>query len=146
MQNLRKVIAEKVYPDMGIKESEVFISDGAQCDIARLQVRNVLLIHTHPSRSSPHVCVQFQFATESHLLPPGPLCTQTLFGPNVTIAVQDPTFPVRTWSHNPMHFDHHAAVPCRLAQVRFCSTQLLDRLAHMHARASCMCRATWTTA
>ncbi|CAD6202478.1 unnamed protein product [Miscanthus lutarioriparius] len=52
--NLRKVIAEKVYPAMGIKESEVFISDGAQCDIARLQ---------------------------------------TLFGPNVTIAVQDPTFP-----------------------------------------------------
>ncbi|WVZ55815.1 hypothetical protein U9M48_006426, partial [Paspalum notatum var. saurae] len=52
--NLRKVIAEKVYPGMGIKESEVFISDGAQCDIARLQM---------------------------------------LFGPNVTIAVQDPTFP-----------------------------------------------------
>lgn len=52
--NLRKVIAEEVYPDMGIQESEVFISDGAQCDIARLQ---------------------------------------TLFGPNVTIAVQDPTFP-----------------------------------------------------
>ncbi|CAL4913067.1 unnamed protein product [Urochloa decumbens] len=52
--NLRKVIAEKVYPNMGIKESEVFISDGAQCDIARLQ---------------------------------------TLFGPNVSIAVQDPTFP-----------------------------------------------------
>lgn len=52
--NLRKVIAEKVYPDMGIKESDVFISDGAQSDIARLQ---------------------------------------TLFGPNVSIAVQDPTFP-----------------------------------------------------
>ncbi|CAN6290351.1 unnamed protein product [Urochloa humidicola] len=52
--NLRKVIAEKVYTNMGIKESEVFISDGAQCDIARLQ---------------------------------------TLFGPNVSIAVQDPTFP-----------------------------------------------------
>ncbi|KAJ1298387.1 hypothetical protein BS78_01G449000 [Paspalum vaginatum] len=51
---LRKVIAEKVYPGMGIKGSEVFISDGAQCDIARLQM---------------------------------------LFGPNVTIAVQDPTFP-----------------------------------------------------
>ena len=30
VQNLRKVIAEKVYPNMGIKESEVFISDGAQ--------------------------------------------------------------------------------------------------------------------
>nr|CAB3496802.1 unnamed protein product [Digitaria exilis] len=52
--SLRKVIAEKVYPNMGIKDSDVFISDGAQCDIARLQM---------------------------------------LFGPNVTIAVQDPTFP-----------------------------------------------------
>ncbi|KAG8097219.1 hypothetical protein GUJ93_ZPchr0013g33896 [Zizania palustris] len=51
--NLRNAIADKVYSDMGIKESEVFISDGAQCDIARLQM---------------------------------------LFGPNVTIAVQDPTF------------------------------------------------------
>ncbi|KAL6867293.1 hypothetical protein ACP4OV_015317 [Aristida adscensionis] len=53
-ENLRKAIAEKVYPNMGIKESEVFVSDGAQCDIARLQM---------------------------------------LFGSNVTIAVQDPTFP-----------------------------------------------------
>lgn len=41
-QNLRKEIADKVYPDMGIKESEVFISDGAQCDIARLQVLQVI--------------------------------------------------------------------------------------------------------
>ncbi|KAG8073842.1 hypothetical protein GUJ93_ZPchr0006g43960 [Zizania palustris] len=53
-KNLRKAIADKVYSGMGIKESEVFISDGAQCDIARLQM---------------------------------------LFGSNVTIAVQDPTFP-----------------------------------------------------
>ncbi|KAL6649395.1 hypothetical protein ACP70R_013619 [Stipagrostis hirtigluma subsp. patula] len=52
--NLRKAIAEKIYPNTGITESEVFISDGAQCDIARLQM---------------------------------------LFGSNVTIAVQDPTFP-----------------------------------------------------
>ncbi|KAF8776177.1 hypothetical protein HU200_003869 [Digitaria exilis] len=59
-ESLRKVIAEKVYPNMGIKDSDVFISDGAQCDIARLQM---------------------------------------LFGPNVTIAVQDPTFPVR---HSPL--------------------------------------------
>ncbi|GJN08790.1 hypothetical protein PR202_ga26746 [Eleusine coracana subsp. coracana] len=53
-KSLRKVISEKIYPNMGIKESEVFISDGAQCDIARLQM---------------------------------------LFGSDVTIAVQDPTFP-----------------------------------------------------
>jgi LL-diaminopimelate aminotransferase len=38
-QSLRKAIAEKIYPNMGITDSEVFISDGAQCDIARLQVQ-----------------------------------------------------------------------------------------------------------
>jgi hypothetical protein len=43
VQNLRKVIAEKVYPNMGIRESDVFISDGAQCDIARLQVHTETL-------------------------------------------------------------------------------------------------------
>ncbi|XP_078164680.1 aminotransferase ALD1 homolog isoform X2 [Carex rostrata] len=53
-KRLRETIAEKMYANMGIKGSEVFISDGAQCDIARLQM---------------------------------------LFGSNMTIAVQDPTFP-----------------------------------------------------
>ncbi|PKU68815.1 aminotransferase ALD1 homolog [Dendrobium catenatum] len=53
-EELRKVIAETIYKDMGIQDTEVFVSDGAQCDIARLQL---------------------------------------LFGSNVTIAVQDPTFP-----------------------------------------------------
>lgn len=42
MQSLRKVISEQMYTNMGIKESEVFISDGAQCDIARLQVRSII--------------------------------------------------------------------------------------------------------
>lgn len=31
-------IAEKVYRNMGVKGNEVFVSDGAQCDISRLQV------------------------------------------------------------------------------------------------------------
>ncbi|EOY16111.1 AGD2-like defense response protein 1 [Theobroma cacao] len=51
---LRKAIAEKLYQDMGIKADEIFVSDGAQCDISRLQM---------------------------------------LLGPNVTVAVQDPSFP-----------------------------------------------------
>jgi LL-diaminopimelate aminotransferase len=38
-QSLRKAIAEKIYPNMGITDTDVFISDGAQCDIARLQVQ-----------------------------------------------------------------------------------------------------------
>lgn len=39
-QELRRAIAEKFYRDMGIKSEEIFVSDGAQCDISRLQVIN----------------------------------------------------------------------------------------------------------
>ncbi|KAJ3673770.1 hypothetical protein LUZ60_005762 [Juncus effusus] len=53
-KNLRNAIAKKMYGNLGISWSEVFISDGAQCDLARVQM---------------------------------------LFGSNLTIAVQDPTFP-----------------------------------------------------
>ncbi|XP_057428430.1 aminotransferase ALD1, chloroplastic-like isoform X2 [Lotus japonicus] len=35
---LRKEIADTIYKDLGIKPSEVFVSDGAQCDISRLQL------------------------------------------------------------------------------------------------------------
>lgn len=38
LQELRKAIAETFYRDMGIQGAEVFVSDGAQCDISRLQV------------------------------------------------------------------------------------------------------------
>ncbi|XP_034702374.1 aminotransferase ALD1, chloroplastic-like [Vitis riparia] len=51
---LRKAIAETLYGDLPIKDTEIFVSDGSQCDISRLQL---------------------------------------LLGSNVTIAVQDPTFP-----------------------------------------------------
>uniref|UniRef100_A0A6N2LD24 Aminotransferase class I/classII large domain-containing protein n=1 Tax=Salix viminalis TaxID=40686 RepID=A0A6N2LD24_SALVM len=51
---LRKAIAETFYRDVQIKETEVFVSDGSQCDITRLQL---------------------------------------LLGSNVSIAVQDPSFP-----------------------------------------------------
>uniref|UniRef100_A0A803NND8 Aminotransferase class I/classII large domain-containing protein n=1 Tax=Cannabis sativa TaxID=3483 RepID=A0A803NND8_CANSA len=51
---LRVAIAEKLYRNMGVKGNEVFVSDGAQCDISRLQM---------------------------------------LFGSDVTVAVQDPSFP-----------------------------------------------------
>ncbi|KAL0412696.1 UNVERIFIED_CONTAM: putative LL-diaminopimelate aminotransferase, chloroplastic [Sesamum radiatum] len=36
-KELRKAIAETFYKDMGIQDKEVFVSDGAQCDISRLQ-------------------------------------------------------------------------------------------------------------
>ncbi|KAK4254294.1 hypothetical protein QN277_009697 [Acacia crassicarpa] len=35
---LRKAIADTLYKDLGIKPVEVFVSDGAQCDITRLQL------------------------------------------------------------------------------------------------------------
>jgi len=38
LQALRKAISDSFYKDLGIKPSEVFVSDGAQCDITRLQV------------------------------------------------------------------------------------------------------------
>ncbi|KAL8553545.1 hypothetical protein ACS0TY_002017 [Phlomoides rotata] len=37
-KELRKAIAETFYKDTGIQDSEVFVSDGAQCDISRLQM------------------------------------------------------------------------------------------------------------
>ncbi|XP_047969907.1 aminotransferase ALD1, chloroplastic-like isoform X1 [Salvia hispanica] len=37
-KDLRKAIAETFYKDMGIQGAEVFVSDGAQCDISRLQM------------------------------------------------------------------------------------------------------------
>ncbi|XP_030453623.1 probable LL-diaminopimelate aminotransferase, chloroplastic [Syzygium oleosum] len=37
-KDLREVIANVVYKDKGVKWDEVFISDGAQCDISRLQM------------------------------------------------------------------------------------------------------------
>ncbi|XP_038708837.1 aminotransferase ALD1, chloroplastic isoform X2 [Tripterygium wilfordii] len=51
---LRKSIAQNFYKDLPVKYTEVFVSDGSQCDITRLQL---------------------------------------LLGSNVTIAVQDPSFP-----------------------------------------------------
>ncbi|KAJ7965661.1 LL-diaminopimelate aminotransferase [Quillaja saponaria] len=51
---LRIAIAEKFYQNMGVKGNEIFVSDGAQCDISRFQM---------------------------------------LLGSNVSVAVQDPSFP-----------------------------------------------------
>ncbi|RVW65467.1 Aminotransferase ALD1, chloroplastic [Vitis vinifera] len=59
---LRNAIAQTFYRDMGIKANEVFVSDGAQCDISRIQVSEVFLY--------------------------------MLLGSNVTVAVQDPSFPL----------------------------------------------------
>uniref|UniRef100_R7WG28 Aminotransferase class I/classII domain-containing protein n=1 Tax=Aegilops tauschii TaxID=37682 RepID=R7WG28_AEGTA len=54
-KKLRAAIAATYYADLGIEETNIFVSDGAKCDISRLQL---------------------------------------LFGSNVKIAVQDPSYPV----------------------------------------------------
>ncbi|KAJ0009891.1 hypothetical protein Pint_33566 [Pistacia integerrima] len=51
---LRAAIASTFYRDLGIEEDDIFVSDGAKCDISRLQV---------------------------------------VFGSNVTMAIQDPSYP-----------------------------------------------------
>ncbi|KAH9288495.1 hypothetical protein KI387_032612, partial [Taxus chinensis] len=51
---LRAALAETFYGNFGIKDTEIFVSDGAKCDISRLQL---------------------------------------VFGSDVTIAVQDPSYP-----------------------------------------------------
>ncbi|KAK4254098.1 hypothetical protein QN277_009526 [Acacia crassicarpa] len=51
---LRRAIASALYKDIGLEEDEIFVSDGAKCDISRLQM---------------------------------------MFGSNVTMAVQDPSYP-----------------------------------------------------
>ena len=35
---LREAICERLYKGMGIKPSDIFVSDGSKCDIGRLQV------------------------------------------------------------------------------------------------------------
>ncbi|KAK6240530.1 hypothetical protein QUC31_015785 [Theobroma cacao] len=52
---LRVALASTFYSNLGIEEDDIFVSDGAKCDISRLQV---------------------------------------VFGSNVTMAVQDPSYPV----------------------------------------------------
>ncbi|OIT34808.1 PREDICTED: aminotransferase ALD1 isoform X1 [Nicotiana attenuata] len=53
-KDLRKEIVETFYKDLSVEETEIFVSDGAQCDLSRVQL---------------------------------------LLGSNVSIAVQDPSFP-----------------------------------------------------
>ncbi len=72
MKDLREQIAQKVYGGQ-FSSKEVFISDGANSDIARLQ---------------------------------------TLFGNNVSIAVQDPSYPVYIEGSLIQGVDNVVSLPC----------------------------------
>jgi len=58
LQDLRKAISVAFYKDLGIKPSEVFVSDGAQCDITRLQVMS----YPHCKVHSFAKCSQYRVA------------------------------------------------------------------------------------
>jgi LL-diaminopimelate aminotransferase len=38
---LRAAIASTFYRDLGIEEDDIFVSDGAKCDLSRLQVYSI---------------------------------------------------------------------------------------------------------
>lgn len=44
LQPLRAGIGAAFYADLGIDETEIFVSDGAKCDITRLQVPVVIIL------------------------------------------------------------------------------------------------------
>jgi LL-diaminopimelate aminotransferase len=47
MQKLRAAIAATYYTDLGIEDSDIFVSDGAKCNISRLQVpKQIWLSHS----------------------------------------------------------------------------------------------------
>lgn len=81
---------------MGIKADEIFVSDGAQCDISRLQVSFVYVanVQTHYISRIQVINTLFSVLAGFKLIFHGFPLWQMLLGPNVTVAVQDPSFPV----------------------------------------------------
>ena len=71
-EGLRRQIAEKIYKNE-IKASEIFVSDGACCDIGRLQM---------------------------------------LFGPHVSVAIQDPSYPAYVDGSIMQGVDEIVYMPC----------------------------------
>ena len=86
MQKLRAAIAATYYADLGIEDSDIFVSDGAKCDISRLQVPKIF-----DDSSLLKFTIHFKLFVNNS---PNSIF-QVLFGSNVTIAVQDPSYPVR---------------------------------------------------
>ena len=82
VQKLRTAIAATYYPDLGIEETDIFVSDGAKCDISRLQVQN--------ASSPPLVYCSCYIVAHNFYASK----FQVLFGSKVKIAVQDPSYPV----------------------------------------------------
>jgi len=89
MQKVRAAIAATYYADLGIEDSDIFVSDGAKCDISRLQVPKIF------DTSLLKFTIHFKLFVNNS---PNSIF-QVLFGSNVTIAVQDPSYPVRELLH-----------------------------------------------
>lgn len=99
LQSLRAALQKfylKLHPDTGVKASEVFVSDGAKCDIARLQVCLLFptdFIMSYQSQARIFF-VLLTFFWSNFLTESGRSMPQMMFGADVTIAVQDPSYPV----------------------------------------------------
>lgn len=122
MQHLRAAIASTYYGDLSIEESDIFVSDGAKSDISRLQVLlcfEYLFILYLPffclflsvSRWIAYIWWIFTYRMQKWKVvwftnnfidilyfkflnfSVSPLW-QVMFGSNVTMAVQDPSYPV----------------------------------------------------
>lgn len=85
---MRAAIASTFYGNFGIEEDDIFISDGAKCDISRLQVCLVL------KNCVPYLLLSVVVLTEQLFSFDISLNLKVVFGSNVTMAVQDPSYPV----------------------------------------------------
>lgn len=101
---MRAKIASTYYGKLGMEESDIFVSDGAKSDISRLQVWLSLLTRlAYVLDLLGTFDTAFGVITPLVILTSGfnytcPFCSppQVLFGSGVTMAVQDPSYPVST--------------------------------------------------
>lgn len=87
VQAVRSALAKTFYGEFGVKDEEIFVSDGAKCDISRLQACTTCLCSVEELLRASLYCLTLSG-----------MSVQLLFGPSVTIAVQDPSYPVRRLS------------------------------------------------
>lgn len=102
LKALRAAIAKSFYGGLGVDNTEIFVSDGAKCDIARLQVTCIVWnynISTHLWCFSAFLGLQIcPPSVSQNVTERGRWCVQVLFGPNATMAAQDPSYPVQSQS------------------------------------------------
>lgn len=82
---LREAICERLYKGMGIKPSDIFVSDGSKCDIGRLQVKICQILPgfvVAPQAMPPPTSTPLSLFAWFH-----PICT-VLFDTNASLLMQ----------------------------------------------------------